>query len=298
MATLATWSSLPQHGSDAQFRVWGKQVVDQFSAMSKIGVAETDINWVTVTRPGVNTNAGYQVFYLNDALHATAPIYFRLDFGTGATATFARIQLTVGTSANGSGVIGGTALTAQNTSASGVVASSLTTSAPSYLSVNEGFIGFVMWSDFVTTGQGALGFCIARSCDVNGAIDATGALVIGHANTNGTTSACNLQNLRFAATAAAYTRASTYTCVNIPHSETQTFIGGVPQVYLAWASVPQMIPLYQLAGVFNPEIPKMSTFKATLVGSTERTYLNIGQNLGCAIGATAVQSWGLCILWE
>jgi hypothetical protein len=278
--------------------VWGKALVDQFSAMTKIGVAETDINWATVTRPGVSTNAGYQVFYLNDALHGTAPIYFRIDFGTAGTATWARIQLTVGTSTNGTGTIGGTALTATNTSACGAIATSTTTAAPSYLSVQEGFIGFVMWSDHVTTGQGQLGFCIARTCDATGAIDTTGALVVGHAITNGTTQACNIQNLRFAATAAAYVRAATYTCINIPHSETQTFIGGVPQAYLAWSSTPAMAPLYQLCGVYNPEIPKMSTFKATLVGSTQRTYLNIGQNLGAAVGSTSVQSWGLGILWE
>jgi len=67
-----SWSSGNLHGSDADFRVWGKELSDKLQALggspsALVKTADTgQINWVTVTRPGARKDAGYEVYYLHD----------------------------------------------------------------------------------------------------------------------------------------------------------------------------------------------------------------------------------------
>lgn len=301
MATQ-TWTSQLLHDSDANFRVWGKKVSDELQAMS--GLTKTSdtgqINWTTVTRPGTNNDAGYEVYYLNDSLHSTAPIYFRLDYGTATSATRPRLKLTVGTGSNGSGTITGTALTAANiiSSSGGPSASSLT----SYLCVTAGFIGFAGWCGGGASGVAQMGFIICRSCDTAGDPDTTGAIVMGHPAAASTTSVGKVQCLRFASTAAAYSLAASLgaTCI-IPHGESTTAISGDPQAYLSWMHTPYMQPVFGVCSVLLSEVSEVATFTATLVGQS-RTYINMGSEIGHTVfvqgtGST-VNTWGLCMLWE
>lgn len=59
---------------------------------------------------GVNANtvAGYQIWRFNDALQATKPIYFKIEWGGGTLTYSMGIWITIGTGSNGSGTITGT----------------------------------------------------------------------------------------------------------------------------------------------------------------------------------------------
>jgi hypothetical protein len=286
------------HTTDAEFRAWGKNVSDHLQAMSGlVKTADTgQINWTTVTIPGANTDAGYEIYYLNDSLFATAPIYMRIAYGTATTAPRARMRLTVGTGTDGAGAITGTAL-ATVQSASTPVTLAAAPTFPSWLSVSEGFFALsVLWID--TSGIAVHGFIVCRSCDTNGTPDATAAMVYTHGGGN-TSSIVRFQSLRFATTAATYISTNTGYSVLVPHFETSTSqITGVPQAYHAWHITPYMSPLHAVAGVLNSETLPGATCRATLVGSTERTYMNWGNFMGAISSYQTAASVGTLVLWE
>lgn len=298
MAT-ATWTQVLAHTEAASFRVWGKKVSDSLQAMS--GLVKTgdtgQIDWTTVAFPGTSTNGGYEIYYLNDSLHATAPLYFRIDYGTGVTTTRARIQLTVGTATNGAGTLSGTALTSTVTTS--VSATMLaTTGATSFLCVREGFIGFVGWTEGIADNISAMGFAIVRTCDTDGVPDVTGATVFTHSTSSSAAVAGYCQHLRFAATAAAYTRSNTALAIHIPHAELLTAVAGVPQAYLGWQHTPNMQPSHAFCGVLFTEVPFGTAFTATLVGSTSRTYVNVLGGNGAMTNAPAPATFGCAMIWE
>lgn len=76
--------------------------------------------WVQVTQTGetapgslvksgsANTKSGFRVYRMNDSLQATAPLYMRLDFGTGTSASIFGVWVSLSSSINGSGTPSGT----------------------------------------------------------------------------------------------------------------------------------------------------------------------------------------------
>lgn len=95
--------------SDATFRAWGSAISAQFAAIGYVQTSDTgQINWTTVTDPGASTDAGYEVWRFNDSLQGSAPIFFKLYYGTGTTTNGPRLRVEVGTASNGSGTLSGT----------------------------------------------------------------------------------------------------------------------------------------------------------------------------------------------
>lgn len=107
--TNTTWTSKPNHATDAEFRTWGSAINTALTAVGMVNTADTgQINWTTVTRASVNTDAGYEIWKFNDALQSTVPVFFKLYYGTGSNAAYPRIRLEIGTASNGSGTLSGT----------------------------------------------------------------------------------------------------------------------------------------------------------------------------------------------
>ena len=119
---------------------------------------QLDINAVAAL-PADGSYAGYRIYFLADALHTSAPIYMKLEFGcaneghyVGATcrSRTLRIQVSFGKATDGAGNI--TALSIpvrygcpQTFSVSGTVTTELTNAGMSYICSNpeRGFFGFV-----------------------------------------------------------------------------------------------------------------------------------------------------------
>jgi hypothetical protein len=291
--TTATWSSSWEHSSDATFRTWGDKLSTELQNCGLVQTADTgQINWTTVTRPGTTTNAGYEVFYLNDSLHATSPIYIKLYYGTAGVADRPRIQVEVGTGSNGSGTITGTAKTAVVTCGA---ANSVggTTSYASYVCVVSGFVGVL----HKLTHGSHFGLCISRTVDTTGAATSLGANV-----TVGSSSVQLNQNLRFTATAAAYsaTNGVTQAVPNQPGATPADTGDGAGnyQVYLSWGGWPAVGPIVGWCAVRGVEFPAGTTFSVALVGSTARTYISSGASNIVSNNTYSNSAFPLAMLYE
>jgi len=299
--TTQTWSTVIAHTTDAEFRTWGVEFNAKVAAtVSMVQAADTgQINWVTVTRPGSNTNGGYEIWYLNDSLHATAPVYFRIDYGTGGGTGNPRIQITIGTGTNGAGTLTGTALTtARICNASGNPPTSTVTAYASYMCASTGFFGF-SWKagagGNTNANRGSFYFC--RSFDTAGVVSATGGYCVWG---NGITGNLQYQNLRFAATAAAYTAvggaAAAIPCV-IPGTVTSSLVGANFQAYLHFGAFPDVQAVTGLCTVITSEVPFGNTFTLAPVAGVSHTYINLGA-INPAETTVAATTYGQCMLYE
>jgi hypothetical protein len=286
MATSA-WTTGALHDSDANFRIWGKELSDKLQAMSGLTkTADTgQIDWTTVTRPGVSTDAGYEVYYLNDSLHATAPIYIKFYYGTHGGTTQPRIKVEVGTGTNGAGTLTGITATARIINAA---AAGSATSFNSYLCVTTGFIGLV-WKGAASFDGG---FYVCRSCTTAGAADAKAAQFAAY-QSSGSASA---QTLRFEATAAAIAADTAGNLSVVPGNPTSSLVGADYQAYLVWMNAPDVRPVFGACVVIVSEFPRGTSFNATLIGSSPRTYLSAGDSFGNVANSTI--NFGLAIRWE
>lgn len=96
--------------SSADFQAWVQGIHNALAAIGLTQTADTgQINPASVALPGAaNTAAGYEIWRLNDALQATSPFFFKIEYGTGASAlgSTPSLWITVGASTNGAGTLG------------------------------------------------------------------------------------------------------------------------------------------------------------------------------------------------
>lgn len=295
MAT-SSWSSGNAHTTDADFRAWGSELSTKLQSMSLL-TKTTDtgqVNWATVTRPAVNTDGGYEVYYLNDSLHASAPIYFKLYYGTADTAVRPRIRIEVGTGSNGSGTLTGTGSGVISTCTRGGSDGS-STAQPSYLCVAQGFVG-LCWK----TATPAF-FSITRTCDSSGTLSADGAHLISRGSaTAGSPTQLAARSFRYTATAAAYPSGameSSYGVFTPYNSITSAWPSGENMSWVCWGCFPDMRPLPHLVGFVTADVASGATFTATPVGSSARTFLTL-PTANTQYPTPGTTAWSLAMLWE
>jgi hypothetical protein len=96
---------------DASFRSWVHSLSDGLAAVGSITqTADTgQINPDTVLKPTATAvAAGYQVWRFNDALQATRPIFFKLEYGSGSSViNSAGVWITIGSGSDGAGNLTG-----------------------------------------------------------------------------------------------------------------------------------------------------------------------------------------------
>lgn len=296
--TTASWSTRVRHDSDATWQEWRDELITKLGTLSTyLAADETNITAGAGARPGTSTEGGYAVYHLSDSLHATAPCYIRFGFGTHTSATAPRIQVTTGTTTNGSGVLGGTALS----TIAGIHANAVQvtdTARQSYMSAHNGHFG-LNWKTGASVTEAA--FFFGRTCDSAGAISATGAIAVWGNGTAATLT--KTQAFRFAATAVAYTLQTAVgsTALGLsPQSPTVTAVGSDNQAFLGWTITPAVAPLFHVCGVLDTEVTTGNTFSVALVGSTARTYIGLSTLAGpfTAVSAVAANGPKYAMLWE
>lgn len=172
-----SWMSAPDISSDAAFRTWAQGIHDGFVECGWVQTADTgqvDLDAMTVPVAN-NTAAGFEMWRLDDALHATHPVFVKVEYGRGSTTTIPGTWWTVGKGSDGSGTITGTLLA--RTQATQTAGSS--PELPSYMSGDGSSINIAMWSG-LAFGEGSFFFALERSRSSAGA--ATGeavAIVLG-----------------------------------------------------------------------------------------------------------------------
>jgi len=158
--------------SDAQFRAWGLAYAAKFASMGWIQTADTgQINWVTVLTPGAgNTVRGYEIWRMDDALQATAPIFLKIEYGSGAAAANGSVWITLGNGSDGAGALLGVTSTRQQ-----VQCTATAGAIPHYWSgdTNRLIVG-VIGASAATS----MLFGIERTVDAAGVVAGEGALLI------------------------------------------------------------------------------------------------------------------------
>lgn len=292
MAT-STYSLGTLHTTDAEFRTWGKAVSDALQAFSStpglVKTADTgQINWATVTRPTTSTDGGYEIYYLNDSIHGTSPIYLRVGYGTGAGSSQPRIQLTVGTGTNGAGTLTGTCLT--SAAICTLSANGNATVDPSYFCVNTGFVGVALAQN--TAGRPGGGFFICRTCDADGTPNSKGAVVVWFSG--GVLS----QSLRFEAAAAARTKETAACMCVFPQQITTGAVGANLQAFMCWCAMPDVRPIFGMCGIITANHGTSASFSVALVGTTARTYLALPNSTCGSPGLPATTGYSCAMLYE
>lgn len=104
----STANTAPDSSTDANFRAWGSPISAALAAVGLVQTPDTgQINWATVLKPAAaNTVAGYEMWRFADALQATSPFFFKIEYGSSAAgAVTPGIWVTTGTGSNGTGAI-------------------------------------------------------------------------------------------------------------------------------------------------------------------------------------------------
>lgn len=183
-ASPANWTN----SSDANFRAWGSYLSARFSAVGLIQTADTgQINWTTITTPaGVNTYQGYEVWRFADALQASAPVFYRIQYGENDTADTPGIRIQFGAGSDGAGNLTGNLSAVYD--AGGQVQAGVSTVVGSG-STNR-FVIAAGWTSFI-----GLCFSFERSKDSTGADTTEAVLFFSHgpsSSGSGTTTAQNI----------------------------------------------------------------------------------------------------------
>jgi hypothetical protein len=305
MATHS-FSSLISHDTDVDFRAWGLELSDALDLIGFTKSADTgQIDWSTVVKASTDQAAGYEIRFLDDTLHATTPIYVKLEFGTGPFTNRPSIWVTVGTGTNGAGTITGITVSRRLINHSEAELLSTSANYPTYMCKTEGVVWF-SWKigSRNTGGVGGATFAIFRSCDSFGDV-------------TGTSMACYMTptmdngGYAYSANVTCYTFDTGYTAsigntqlfggggtgyTFLPYnlSLIQTTVAGVPaafQVSRHFIITPQVFPINGIvSSTVSDGVSLGSTFDATVIGSTSHTYISLATNLSYYEYA--------CLIWE
>lgn len=295
MAT-ESWSSVLDHSSDAAFRAWGSELSGKLAAAGLVQTADTgQINWTSVTRAGTNSNAGYEVWRMDDTMQGSAPVFLKLFYGTASTTATPRLQLQVGTGSDGSGNL--TGVTTSITTISTTTIGSTATPRQSYLCVEDGFVGLVHKAEGSNTaGMAFSGFVLCRSCATDGTPNGDALFILRHNASSTITTQGTNQSLNFI-DSIAYTSSNQPACL-IPGDEVTSVAGSDLQAHLFFMIKRRVAPVAGLCATYVAEISEGTTFETTLIGSTPRTYLQLARQLGTHWSAASAANHGLCMLWE
>lgn len=172
MPLAATTTLINTVTTDAAFRTWGLAYNAKLAAAGLVNTADTgQVNWTTVLAAvGANTVQGYEIWRFADALQATAPIFMKVEYGSGAVAANGSIWIQLGSGSNGAGLLTGILSTRQQiqcTATAGAITH--------YWSGDTNRFCVAAMGSAVAT---CMLFSVERTVDANGVVTAEGALTI------------------------------------------------------------------------------------------------------------------------
>lgn len=270
--TTQAFSTRVRHDSDATFREWGLEFSNMLAALGLVQTADTgQINWTTVTRPGANTDAGYEVWRFNDTQQSAAPIYLKFYYGTHSSTTAPRIRVGMGTGSNGSGTL--TNPITERTPPSSVSHTDDLAYQTNACHV-EGFLG-IEWKIGTNTN---FQLFIIRTHDTSGAPDAEAVYCLDAAAASGAFSGQAIWHLPSIVVKAALASSTALGAWCLPQQLTSSAVGSDTQAFVCNLASPQVRPNPCIAGVIKTEYTSGTTLSATLVGTTTRTYI-VGKDI-------------------
>lgn len=295
-----SWSTPIEHSSDATFRAWGSDLSTRFALAGLVQTLDTgQINWLTVTRPGAITFAGYEIWRFNDTLQATSPVFIKVEYGTANNATVPALRITVSSGTNGAGTPTGLVTTARLAyTATTLIANANITNFPSFLCATAGFAGLAFKIGAASLSSLTLiGFTVQRTVDNTGAPTATAVVLTTCGSSNDATTAGLVSIINYVSSTV-NNSSSGVDLGFMPSALTTSIVGTSPQVFLHWISSPQMVPMIGTAACVLSEITIGSERDITLVGTTPRHYIAIGNSLRKTAYNSSATVLGSLMLWE
>lgn len=288
MTTSSTLTVL-DHSSDATFRAWGSENNAQLAAIGLVQTADTgQINWTTVTRPGVSTAAGYENWRFADS-----SIYLKIEYGTGTGAAFPQMWSTEGTGTNGTGSITGQTSTRAIWTATAAIASTVTAYTSRYCHITGAFS--CSWKEIGVSATGNQGFIV-----VGKATDASGATV-----TNGfqrvrmsAAGGISCQSVRISGTVQTFNDVLSNILVPGDPTGNSTATTGAQQAYQVPMNYPDVLPFAYCCSTFLTEAPRGATFSVNMVGAAAHTFIATGQLGSSAYGQYGAGKYGPNMVYE
>ena len=278
---------------NAAFQDWITALHNSLVGAGFVQTTDTgQADFSTVTKPGTtNSSAGFRVYRFDDSLQATAPIFIKIEVGTGTSAAYFGWRVSVGNATDGAGGMSGPIQTN-----SGWVSQPANT----FSGINENFAchtegaGWCGYCRVSTTYGCMLGFAIMRTTDDAGAPSAEGAVV--YLAQGGTTDAKTVM-LRFASTAAVLYSANSAPCC-VPFAMTDSHIGVDVQFFPHWTAAPKVrlnpFAFSWCAG----ELTHGAAITTDVIDGTSRTYMPAqGRFIGAA-GSGLSTGHGTAFVWE
>lgn len=282
--TTATTTTVIDHTSDAAFRAWVAEVKTMlFTTLGLTQTADTgQINTATVLVPAASTIAGYVIGRFNDTLQSTAPIFFKLEFGTGPSTTGPQMSITVGTGSDGAGNLTGLVTTASVSCGSAIPISTVATYVTrGCYNTAKGFLGFV-WKigSPGTTNESMGGFAIFRSADNTGAPTSDSAMLLTNSSGLSPQTQGFMQVISHLSGLVYDTGAWPSTFWGFyPFNLTSSLVAGNAQVGPVFQYTPVLGVTPWLGIALVGELGVGSTASLTLVGATAHTYLAVGSGV-------------------
>lgn len=323
MANTATTSNVIDHTSDAGFRAWVSEIITTLtSTLTLVQTADTgQINTSTVTRPSTNASAGYAIFRFSDTLQATSPVFIRMDFGTGSSATGPQFWITVGTATNGAGTLTGHVTLTQACTYPTTPSSTITAYSSRWVvNMTLGYVGLA-WKQGGNGGTTTFwgGFQIFRSNDNTGSPTGDAIIMltngqpatatfptsmpVGVTNSMGYVQCLSyLTNLVYPPTPSngnLWFSSGGNSSAPLPFNIVSTAYNSNAQVFqLVYMTPVLAMSAFNCYGILNEETLG-SSFSTALVGTTALTFLSIGQPWGSTyLGAVSTSAAGFCMLWQ
>jgi len=270
--TTSTWSNdMVISNNTTNFRVFGKAISDALTAVGLTKVTDSgQINWATVNVPAASTSAGYEVRYLDDAQHSNTPIYIKIEYGCGGNTSRWGIWLTLGTTQDGAGTIGGTSILVRTII--NPTADTTSVSCTGFACFSGGQFNFVQG-----VATQCLSFGVNRTCDTDGTMNSQGAHV-WYQGTTGPAGAMGTVHISYRrtptvvvtnnGTQGGFTFGPSFAVMNSGTYNNSTDVYTFP-TYL-WTDKP--VPIPGLIGIGSTDYVYGTSFTVTTFG-TSRTYM-------------------------
>lgn len=109
MAKISTTTCLMSCSSTANLQSWVGPILQLLSDAGWIRTSDTGQTELAdmPAAAAANTVCGYQIWRMNDSLQATAPVFVKFEFGSGAAVGCESLWVTIGTGSDGAGNITG-----------------------------------------------------------------------------------------------------------------------------------------------------------------------------------------------
>jgi hypothetical protein len=184
MATTFSKTRQPSNSTDAHFRAWIEFIDNTLTGGGWVNTADSGQTAVAsfVAPTTTNQARGYRMYRMDDPLQATAPVFLRIDFGSGNTTNTMAVWITLGPETDGAGAVVSPWVSAPTTAAANVQASSNSTSLSlpySFGSAGTDRVAIAFAVEMQVFGSGPyIFFSIERTYGTDGQPSADGVLFL------------------------------------------------------------------------------------------------------------------------